>query len=422
MTNACFTLKYRPLKRKVSLEVPRSKSISNRLLILKETYNQNFIIDNLSESKDTQLLIELLSVIKLHHSNATNEKIINTNNCGTAFRFLCAYLCFQKGIWVLTGNEEMKNRPIKGLVDVLHSCGASIQYLEKEGFPPLRINAFQPIIAKEKLFIDSTQSSQFVSALLLVLPLFEKNIEIVFSENNASYSYIQMTVYLMQELGISISFKNNHIFYFHTPLLQKEKLISVSADWSSAAYWFVWVALHPETEIFIKNIKKCNLQSDNNIEDIVKRCGVKINYQNEGILIKKINEKKPSFLNLNSSNYLDLVPTITVLCCGLKIKTTLSEIQNLVFKESNRLAALINELNKIAHLETYKNTLKISAFNNKEISHLHFKTYNDHRIAMSLALLAGYYSEIQIENPICVNKSYPTFWENLNKLGVEILP
>lgn len=420
MITSSYTLKYSPLKRSASLEIPTSKSISNRLLILKETYNQNLIINKLSEANDTQLLSALLSEIKTHHSRSSEEKEINTHNCGTAFRFLCAYLCFQKGRWLLTGSEEMKNRPIKGLVDSLRSCGADIHYLEKEGFPPLKINALQPLSINEELFIDSEQSSQFVSALLLVLPLLKKDIQITFPANNASFSYIQMTVRLMQDVGISIVLKDNTISYFHSISLKKKQIITVNADWSSAAYWFTWVALHSESEIFIENLKKCNIQSDSIIEDIVKPCGVETHYLHNGVLIKKTNNTIPSFLSLNASNYLDLVPTLAVLCCGLNIKAKISGIRNLVFKESNRLQALIVELNKIAHLQSDKNTLEITPLNKNKIFNPFFTTYNDHRIAMSLSLLAGYFLEIQIENPDCVLKSYPNFWENLRTVGVNI--
>ncbi|NLJ83072.1 MAG: hypothetical protein GX330_08110 [Bacteroidales bacterium] len=400
------------------LEVPTSKSISNRLLMLQHTFNPNLNIKQLSTSDDTQLLNDLLFKIKTSNTEEIVE--INAQNCGTALRFLCAFLCFQKGKYILTGSEAMKNRPIKGLVDALLSCGATISYTEKEGFPPLKITGGNSLVINEIINIDARQSSQFASAILLVLPLFKQDIRLCIQENIASFSYLNMTLTLMQQLGIDIAWKNQKIEYRYTPSAHIRQEITVESDWSAAAYWFVWAALNPDVKISIANLQKSELQGDSIIEDIVKKCGVEVRYNKEGVFLQKTTDTKPLYMDIDASNCLDLVPTFVVLCCGLKIKATIRNVGNLKYKESNRIHALISELKEITSIQHIENSLKISSFSTNNPSSLHFQTYDDHRIAMSLALLSGVFPEIYIENPSCVSKSYPTFWENIGKLGVKL--
>ncbi len=400
------------------LEVPTSKSISNRLLMLQHTFNPNLNAKQLSTSGDTQLLNDLLFKIKTSNTEEIVE--INAQNCGTALRFLCAFLCFQKGKYILTGSEAMKNRPIKGLVDALLSCGATISYTEKEGFPPLKITGGNSLFTNEIINIDARQSSQFASAILLVLPLFKQDVRLCIQENIASFSYLNMTLTLMQQLGMDIAWKNQKIEYRYTPFAYIRQEITVESDWSAAAYWFVWVALNPHAKVFIANLQKSELQADSIIEDLIKKCGVEVRYNNEGVCLQKTTNTKPPYMDIDASNCLDLVPTLVILCCGLKIKATIRNIGNLKYKESNRINALISELKEIASIRHIENSLKITSFSMYNPSSLHFQTYDDHRIAMSLALLSSVFFEIYIENPSCVSKSYPTFWENIGKLGVKL--
>ncbi len=418
MLSSTISLTYQPKKEVISVKIPSSKSISNRWLMLKEIVVPNLCIQNLSTADDTQLLLRLLSDIKT--ANPQKIKEVNAQNCGTAFRFLCTYLCLQKGKWFLTGNNAMKSRPIKALVDVLLSMDANIQYLEKEGFPPLLIEGSETLTIPETLFIDSHESSQFVSAFLLILPLLKQDITLRFSANTASLPYIQMTLSLMQSIGINISCQNNDIAYIYTTFFQQKQTVMVESDWSSAAYWFAWTALHPTTNIVINNLKKSKLQVDSIIEDIVIQCGVEVNYQKEGVFLRKTKEKKLSYFQFDARACLDLIPTLAVLCCGLKINASISSVENLKYKESNRIEALMNELGKIADIQFIENNLVISPSEKQNDVIPYFHTYNDHRLAMSFALLSGIFPEIHIENPACVNKSYPEFWENMEKTGVKI--
>ncbi|MDD3280133.1 MAG: hypothetical protein PHC83_00990 [Bacteroidales bacterium] len=419
MTASYVSLKSISFPLSVQLDVPSSKSISNRLLILKETFAPNINIRQLSTADDTQLLMRLLLEIKTNLYSSNTVKTLDARNCGTAFRFLCAYLCFKKGKWLLTGSDAMKNRPINELVDVLSACGATINYAEKEGFPPLQIHTSKSLHIGSLLIVDSQRSSQFVSALLLVLPLMKQNINLQISENTSSLPYLSMTLSLMQSLGIGISMQHNNLYYNYTPPITRKFTMTVEPDWSAAAYWCAWLALHKKGSCFIKGLKKSEFQADSIIETIVSQFGVCLNYQKEGAFIHKVNDSKPSYLDFNARSCLDLVPTIAVLCCGLQIKASIKGIANLAYKESNRIETLIKELGQIATINYNGTSLEILPLHRKNNLPLCFHTYNDHRLAMSFALLVGIFPEVHIENPDCVSKSYPEFWQQLQKLGVE---
>lgn len=417
--NSSVTLTYISLSLATQLDVPLSKSISNRLLILRETFAPNLDIHQLSTADDTQLLMRLLAEIKTYTYPSNRVKTLDALNSGTVFRFLCAYLCFNKGKWLLTGNDAMKNRPIKELVDVLSTCGANINYIEKNGYPPLKILTSNSLHIDGLLTIDSQRSSQFVSALLMVLPLMKQNVNLQISENTSSLPYLSMTLSLMQSLGIKVRKESNILYYNYTPPITKKVTAIVESDWSAAAYWCAWLALHKKGNIFIKGLKKSKLQADSIIETIVSQFGVCINYQKEGALIHNINDNNPTFFDFDASSCPDLVPTLAVLFCGLQIKASIKGVANLVYKESNRIEALINELGQIAFISYNGKELEIKPLNIKNDIPLSFHTYNDHRLAMSFALLTGIFPKIHIENPECVIKSYPGFWQQLQKLGVE---
>ncbi|MBP7102039.1 MAG: hypothetical protein KBA86_02215 [Bacteroidales bacterium] len=419
MSGYYFSLKHITLPLSVQLDVPTSKSISNRLLLLKETFAPNLEICQLSTAEDTQLLKSLLSEIKANSYPSNTIKTLDARNCGTAYRFLCAYLCFKKGEWLLNGSDAMKNRPIKELVDVLSACGAHIIYIEKDAFPPLIINTTKSLHIEGLLTVDSQRSSQIVSALLMVLPLMKQNVNLQISENTSSLPYLFMTISMMQSLGMDINIQNNSLYYTYTPPITRNFSVTVEADWSAAAYWCAWLALHKKGSVFIKGLKESELQADSIIETIVSQFGVCLNYQKEGAIIHKINDNKPSYLDFNARSCPDLVPTLAVLCCGLQIKASIKGIANLAYKESNRIDALIKELGQIATINYNDTALEILPLNRENNFPLCFHTYNDHRLAMSFALLAGIFPEVYIENPDCVRKSYPEFWEQLQKLGVE---
>ena len=404
----------------VYVDLPTSKSISNRLLMLKETYHPTLKIKNLSKADDTLLLEKLLLDIQTHSTEDDPVKRIHTQNSGTCFRFLCAYLCVKKGKWLLTGDTRMKSRPIEALVTAMQACGAKITYKEKHGFPPLEITGQECLCPPQNIEINAEKSSQFVSAILLILPLLKKDIVVKISHLKASKSYIEMTIGLMQKLGIDVSMQENIITYKHTDSPAEIQSIEVEYDWSSAAYWFAWVALQYSTKVCIKKLRKSSLQSDAVIEKIMYPFGLSLRYTREGLWIEKKFDKVPPSFTYDCSNHIDLVPVLAVLCAALEVKATLKGIHHLSYKESDRLQALYQELNKITTVKYTKNTLKITPVSKSLSSAPCFASYQDHRMAMSLSLFIHTYQTIYIENPACVSKSYPDFWENLRKTGIEI--
>ena len=391
------------------VEVPASKSISNRLLILQQTSTIPFHISNLSHSEDTCLLNDLLNKIEEHHS--VEPLMLQCENCGTAYRFLCAYLANKEGTWILDGSPRMQQRPIKALVDTLIKAGAEIRYLNNSGFPPLEIKGKK--LQTNFWKIDSQQSSQYVSAIAMLLPMMGQNAEIHFSTKEASLQYIDMTIGIMQMTGIDIARKDATIKYVHTDTIANPLSIVVEYDWSAAAVWFVIAALSSETNIFIKGLQKSTLQADSIITQWMSDFGVETAFLTDGVQITKRQHRQPKELLLDCGNNLDLVPYIAVLCVGLKIDAQLQNVANLMIKESNRIEALQTELGKLATVDYRNNNLIINPKQEQFPDTIHFSSHDDHRIAMSLSALSCCISNIYIYNETCVNKSYPDFWKNL---------
>jgi len=436
------------------ITVPASKSISNRLLILQKTcrdvINHVSTIKNLSTAEDTKLLNNLLNEIhptvvgadlqsvpnydriscKLAPANISDKGacplvktktqarndgyIINCENCGTAYRFLTAYLSCTQGKWVLDGSERMRKRPIKPLVDALIRVGADISYLGEEGFPPLQIIGKQ--LNASHFEINAQQSSQYVSAIAMILPLMRQNCEIVFSTDGNSLQYIDMTVKLMQQLGLNINRVGNKITYAPPQPSPKGRESSPlweglgEADWSSAAVWFAFAALLPDADFFINGLKKSELQADNIIAEWSELFGIQTKYLENGVQITNTgNRPNLEIIKLDCRNNPDLVPYLSSICVGLKQKAVLENVQNLTIKESNRIDALMQELGKIANLKYENNALIINPNKEDFPNKICFSSYNDHRIAMCLSVLSACIQDVKIDDMKCIKKSYPEF-------------
>jgi 3-phosphoshikimate 1-carboxyvinyltransferase len=309
----------------------------------------------------------------------------------------------------------MQNRPIKALVDTLVNAGADIKYLHKTGFPPLQIKG--KALMAEYWKINSQESSQYVSAVAMILPLLCCSAVIEFSTDTSSLQYIDMTIELMRKTGLSISRKDNLIKYVHEDKNRPSVLISVEYDWSSAAVWYVFAALSSSADLFILGLKKSRLQADSIIAQWMELFGVQTKYTEKGVHIIKTKQKIPDTLQLNCKNNLDLVPYLASLCAGLKIKAELKNIKNLSIKESNRIKALTTELGKIASLK-YNNNILIIEPQDKFPETVYFSSHHDHRIAMALSVLSCCINDLYIDNPKCVAKSYPEYWENFAKINM----
>ena len=410
---------------KGTVNVPSSKSISNRALILQHLFGDETVsISNISEARDTQLLIECLDQIVFHkksiYSNNKSAYVIDASNAGTAYRFMTALLAITPGKWILTGDNRMQFRPIKPLVDSLLSLGAEIKYLEKSGFPPLQITGKELIGGH--IYSNTQQSSQFVNALLLIAPTLSKGITIELEPNPVSESYIDNTIGVLKMFGVDCYKHNNLIEVKHTKNINKN--YEVEPDWSSIAFFYEIAALADEAEIVIENISPRSIQGDFNIVQISKQYGVESKFVKDCLIISKNNsaiKKEPEIFEFDFRSTPDLTQPIAAMSASLGIDTFFKGIDHLALKETDRIKAMENELHKINVEFTRSNEFHILK-NPKEISSvdsLFFKTYKDHRMAMSLAPLCLKFGEIEIEDPMVVEKSFPNYWTELEKLGFQ---
>ena len=390
------------------LSISGSKSESNRLLILKALY-PGITILNISKSDDTNVLVKALS------AKSSN---VDIHHAGTAMRFLTAFFAISKEKEItLTGSTRMQNRPIKILVDALISVGADIKYLNKTGFPPLLIKGKE--FNNNELSLNSNVSSQYISALLLIGSTLKNGLKINLKGEITSKPYIVMTLSLLKQLGILYSFKENIIKINSFNDLRVKKTITVESDWSSASYYYSFVALSPiNTDLILNTFKNTSLQGDSILSKIFNEFGVKTIFNDNSITIKKTKVSKQTVaFDLISSP--DLAQTIAVTCLGLGINCSLTGLKTLLIKETNRLLALQNEIKKLGtDIEITKDSL---SFNNpnKINNNVTIDTYEDHRMAMAFAPLSVLANIIINESDV-VSKSYPDFWNDLTKLGITI--
>ena len=383
------------------IQITGSKSESNRLLILQKLFG-NFEIKNISNSQDTKLLQKALN---------SDEKTIDIHHAGTAMRFLTSFFAVQEGVEkILTGSERMKQRPIKPLVEALRELGADIEYLENEGFPPLKIKGKK--LEKNVVEIPADISSQFITSLILVGGKLKNGLTIKLLGEITSKPYIEMTLKLLSEIsGKSIILKDKTI---QIPNIKTQKIaFTVESDWSSASYFYSFSALNRQ-KITLKNFNKNSLQGDSRITEIYSQFfGIDTIFnenQQEITLIPKNNFSLPQFIQLNMNDCPDIAQTVCVTAAALKIPFEIGGLATLKIKETDRLSALQNELKKIGcETEITDNSIKSILYTNPE-KNISIATYGDHRMAMAFAPYS-LIQEIEIQNPEVVEKSFPDFWE-----------
>lgn len=383
------------------IQITGSKSESNRLLILQKLFG-NIEIKNISNSQDTNLLQKALN---------SDEKTIDIHHAGTAMRFLTSFFAVQEGVEkILTGSERMKQRPIKPLVEALRELGADIEYLENEGFPPLKIK--EKKLEKNFVEIPADISSQFITSLILVGGKLENGLTIKLLGEITSKPYIEMTLKLLSEIsGKSIILKDKTI---QIPNIKTQKTaFTVESDWSSASYFYSFSALNRQ-KITLKNFNKNSLQGDSRITEIYSQFfGIDTIFnenQQEITLIPKSSFSLPQSIQLNMNNCPDIAQTVCVTAVALKIPFEIGGLATLKIKETDRLSALQNELKKIGcETEITDNSIKSVLYTNPE-KNISIATYGDHRMAMAFAPYS-LIQEIEIQNPEVVEKSFPDFWE-----------
>ncbi len=393
----------------LSINLPASKSISNRVLILNALAYSPYEIQNLSDCDDTRVTVKALD---------SNDSTFDIGAAGTAMRFLTAFLAKTLGEWVITGSERMKNRPIKLLVDALTSLGARVEYVEKEGFPPLRI--FGSALMGGEISLNGGVSSQYISALMMIAPYMQNGLKIILEGTIISIPYIEMTMRMMKDFGVDVLFENNCIDI--KPQTYKPIKYKVESDWSAASYWYEILSIAGKGQIFLNGLNQNSYQGDSKTAELFEQLGVKTQYQSEGALLTPTGNYTKNF-EYNFVNQPDLAQTFAVTCCLNNIPFRFSGVQSLKIKETNRIEALINELAKLGFVlfEPDEGELAWNGERCDSANEISIATYEDHRMAMAFAP-AALVIPIAIEDSQVVSKSYPNFWKDLEKMEQPLTP
>ena len=393
---------------RTAIQLPASKSMSNRALILNALSMSPHPIRNLSDCEDTQVLIDAFN-------SKSNQFDIKA--AGTAMRFLTAFLAGMEGEWIIKGSKRMHERPIYPLVETLEAVGAEINYLEKEGYPPLQIKGKR--LKGGEVYLSGSISSQFISALLMIAPIMENGLVMHIENEIVSKPYIHLTLSMMEKCGVQAKWDGNDIIV--KPQVYNAVEFVVEPDWTAASYWYEMVSLIPGAEVTLKGLGKNSLQGDSNVTNLFGDLGVTTEFVPEGIIIRNTKKRTKKFFH-DFVNEPDLAQTFAATCCFMGKPFLFSGIQSLKIKETDRVAALINELKKLGYLlnETEIGMLEWDGERCLPEKEPGLDTYDDHRMAMSLAPGAIVTGSLIINNPEVVSKSYPDFWDDLKQAGFTI--
>ena len=387
-----------------SLKITGSKSETNRGLILQALFPE-ITLENLSNSDDTLVLQKALKLV---------NGVVDIHHAGTAMRFLTAYFAAKPGCdVVLTGSKRMQERPIRLLVEALQSMGAEISYNHEEGYPPINIKGSN--LQRRSVNLQANISSQYISAIMLIAASLPSGIEINLIGPVTSVPYINMTLDLLKLVGIKGEFNKNRINIEPCSKLSPVT-VNIESDWSSASYFYAMMAISKDAEIRLSNYRASSLQGDSCIAKIYAQFGVETEYLEDEIILRKIPHSKPLRIYENLVNAPDIAQTIAVTCLALGIECELTGLHTLKIKETDRLVALKNEMEKLgAKVEIGEDRLILSPQSNLK-ENVVIETYNDHRMAMAFAPLA-LKVPITINNADVVSKSYPGFWNDLQNIG-----
>ncbi len=392
------------LKGKINL--PSSKSESNRVLIINALTQNKCQLENLSAARDTLTMRRLL---------ASDDLELNVIDAGTTMRFLTAYCAITGRKAILTGTDRMCERPIGILVDALRDLGAKISYKEKDNFPPIFVYGFEQ--ERKKIVIRGDVSSQYISALLMVAPALPQGLELQLLGYVGSKPYINMTLQLMQHFGIDAFWQENTIRI--SPQNYRPTSYFVESDWSGASYWYSMVSLAQEAEIELFGLKENSLQGDKAIVEIMDKLGVQTKFGTNSIFLTK--KEALTELQWDFTDCPDLAQTIAVVAAAKGISLIMKGVQSLRIKETDRIAAIVQEIEKFG-CDTRvigDSELHILPEKTLQIAHQVVSTYKDHRMAMAFAPLA-LLGSIRIEETDVVEKSYPSFWDDLRQVGFSI--
>ena len=396
--------------------LPSSKSISNRALTISALAGCDGTVENVSDCDDTRVMQAWLK---------NRPDTIDIGAAGTAMRFSTALLAVSEGTHVITGSERMKNRPIGVLVDALRQLGAQISYVEKEGFPPLRIEGNSQLRGG-KVSLSGSVSSQYISALLMIGPMLKNGLILNLIDDIVSRPYIDMTLAVMRSYGAKAGWKDGRTIMVEPTRYQTSSYM-VESDWSAASYWYEMVALSADAdaEILLPGLFAESLQGDSRGAEVFERLGVSTEHRGEEVVLRK-NGMRVERLDVDFVEMPDLAQTFVVTCCLLRVPFHFTGLQSLKIKETDRIEALKRELAKLGfQIEDRNNSellwdgiRKKSPVSPDEIA---IDTYEDHRMAMAFAPVAMILGNIIINNPDVVSKSYPRFWDDLREAGFGII-
>jgi len=404
-----------------------SKSECNRALIIEALSNGKVKVENISDAADTVTLAGILrsavgsgqwaegrsdndSLLTTHHS-----PIVNIGPAGTAMRFLTAYFTLQDEEVVLTGSERMKQRPIGILVDALRELGAHIEYTEQEGFPPIKLKGSLEQLTS-KISIKGNISSQYITALLLIAARLPFGLELHIEGELTSRPYVEMTLSMLQAAKIQHTWIDNVITISNQEFASAS--LHIEPDWSAASYWYAIAALADKAELFLPGLTQYSLQGDSVITEIMANFGITSQFKDGGVYLQK--EVKPVARKIfDLKECPDLAQTVIVVCAALGHDATFTGLETLKIKETDRIKALQNELAKIGvQLIEKAQVYKLDCSGKFIPEKLFVNTYDDHRMAMAFAPLALLIPEVEIEDAKVVEKSYPAFWSDLEKVGI----
>lgn len=406
-----------PKKVRGTVVLPSSKSISNRALVINALAGNEKLPENVSDCDDTKVMIKWLG---------NRPDTVDIGPAGTAMRFSSALLAVTEGTHVITGSERMKNRPIGILVDALRTLGAQVEYVEKEGYPPLKITG-NPDLEGGELSLPGNVSSQYISALLMIGPALKKGLKLTLTDNIVSRPYINLTLRLINDFGGDARWLDDS-----TIIVERQKYVTrdyfVESDWSGASYWYEIVALSDNADIYLPGLFKKSYQGDSKVAEIFEQLGVKTEFvgdanddmSRDGVRLTKTGNVCEQ-MTYDFVNQPDLAQTFVVTCCMLGVPFHFYGLQSLKIKETDRIEALKTELRKLGYVIKDANDSELM-WDGERIepeADAAIDTYEDHRMAMAFAPCAIKLGSIKINNPQVVSKSYPDYWHDLEKVDFE---
>lgn len=395
-----------PSQPKASIQLPASKSISNRALIIHALAKGAIVPGNLSDCDDTQVMIKALT---------EGNEVIDIMAAGTAMRFLTAYLSVTPGMHTITGTARMQQRPILILVNALRELGAQIEYVGNEGYPPLRITGCR--LSANEITLKGNVSSQYISALLMIGPALEQGLTVHLTGDIISRPYINLTLQLMRDFGAAADWCSDCSIRVQ-PQPYKDVPFTVESDWSAASYWYQIAALSPTAEIELKGLFRNSYQGDSRGAEVFAKLGVVTEFTDRGVTLHKTGLKVER-LDEDFIDIPDLAQTFVVTCALMNIPFRFTGLQSLKIKETDRITALITEMEKLGYaLRDEDNSVLLwdgKRCQPQEVPVI--KTYEDHRMAMAFAPAVICFPEIRTDEPGVVTKSYPGYWDDLRSAG-----